>query len=77
MRHVMDFYHQTFCNDIEAMRYLQERRCFNAEATKAFQIGYANRTLGYRVPPTRRRRASSSKHNCNGSASCATAVMNT
>ena len=53
IRHVMDFYHQTFCNDIKAMRYLQERCCFNAEATKAFQIGYANRTLGYRIPPAR------------------------
>jgi DNA primase len=52
LRHVSDFYHQTFCDEVKAMRYLQERRCFNAEATKAFQIGYANRTLGYRVPAT-------------------------
>ncbi len=53
LRHVMDFYHQTFCNDIKAMRYLEERRCFNAEATKLFLIGYANRTLGYRIPPAK------------------------
>lgn len=52
LRHVMDFYHQTFCNEPKAMRYLQERCCFNAEAVKAFHIGFANRTLGYRVPAT-------------------------
>jgi len=51
LRHVRDFYHQTFCNDPPAMRYLQQRKCFNAEAGKLFQIGYANRTLGYRIPP--------------------------
>lgn len=29
LRHVLDFYHQTFCNDLKAMRYLRERCCFN------------------------------------------------
>ena len=52
LKHVCDFYHQTFCNEVKAMRYLQERRCFTPEAAKVFQIGYANRTLGYRVPAT-------------------------
>ena len=52
LKHVLDFYHQTFCDEVKAMRYLQERRCFDAEAVKVFQIGYANRTLGYRVPAT-------------------------
>jgi DNA primase len=52
LRHVMGFYHQTFCDEVKAMRYLQDRRCFNAEATKAFGIGFSNRTLGYRVPAT-------------------------
>ncbi len=50
MRHVCGFYHQTFCNDAKAMQYLQRRCCFHPEAVKLFQIGYANRTLGYRVP---------------------------
>ena len=48
---VAEFYHQTFCNDPLAMRYLEKRRCFHPEAVKLFQIGYANRTLGYRIPP--------------------------
>jgi hypothetical protein len=48
---VLDFYHQTFLNDPKAMRYLEQRKCFHPEAVKTFKIGYANRTIGYRVPP--------------------------
>lgn len=55
LQHVGDFYHQTFCNDPKAMKYLQQRKCFNAEAAKLFRIGYANRTLGYRIPPAKTR----------------------
>ena len=50
--HVLDFYHQTFFDDLKAMRYLQTRHCFDAEAVKVFRIGYAKRTLCYRVPGT-------------------------
>ena len=49
---VTDFYHATFCNQPQAMAYLQKRKCFHPEAVKKFKIGYANRTLGYRVPTT-------------------------
>jgi hypothetical protein len=35
--HVLDFYHQTFCDDGKAMRYLQSRRCFDPEAGEALQ----------------------------------------
>lgn len=49
---VTDFYHATFCNQPQAMQYLQKRKCFHPEAVKKFKIGYANRTLGYRVPTT-------------------------
>jgi len=52
LKHVLEFYHQTFCNDPKAMRYLEARRCFHPEAAKVFKLGYANRTLGYRVPAT-------------------------
>jgi DNA primase len=48
---VLDFYHQTFLNDPKAMRYLEQRKCFHPEAVKTFKLGYANRTIGYRVPP--------------------------
>lgn len=49
---VAEFYHRTFLNEPAAMQYLQARRCFHPEAAKAFRLGFANRTLGYRVPVT-------------------------
>lgn len=52
LKHVADFYHQTFLNDPKAMKYLEQRKCFHPEAVKLFRLGYANRTLGYRVPAT-------------------------
>ena len=48
---VAAFYHRTFLNEPAAMKYLQSRACFHAEAVKTFRLGYSNRTLGYRVPP--------------------------
>jgi len=50
--HVVEYYHQTFLNEPAAMQYLQKRNCFHPEAVKRFKLGYANRTLGYRVPDT-------------------------
>jgi len=52
MQIVTDFYHATFLNQPQAMQYLARRKCFHPEAVKRFKIGYANRTLGYRVPTT-------------------------
>jgi len=49
---VTDFYHKTFLNDPKAMTYLRQRSCLHPEAIKTFKLGYANRTLGYRVPAT-------------------------
>jgi hypothetical protein len=49
---VVDFYHKTFLNQAAAMQYLQKRGVFHPEAVKQFKIGYANRTLGYRIPAT-------------------------
>ena len=48
---VADFYHRTFLNEPAAMKYLQNRVCLHPEAVTAFKLGFANRTLGYRVPP--------------------------
>jgi DNA primase catalytic core len=48
---VVDFYHQTFLNQPAAMQYLQKRGCFHPEVIKKFKLGYANRTLAYRLPP--------------------------
>jgi DNA primase catalytic core len=49
---VTDYYHKTFLNDPKAMTYLRQRSCLHPEAIKTFKLGYANRTLGYRVPAT-------------------------
>lgn len=49
---VADFYHRTFLNEPAAMKYLSARACFHPEAVTAFRLGFANRTLGYRVPVT-------------------------
>ncbi len=50
--HVVDFYHRAFLSDPKAMKYLEGRHCMHPEAVRLFKIGYANRTLGYRVPMT-------------------------
>jgi DNA primase catalytic core len=52
MNHVTGFYHRAFLNDPKAMKYLESRHCMHPEAVKRFKIGYANRTLGYRIPNT-------------------------
>lgn len=49
---VADFYHRTFLNEPAAMKYLQGRACLHPEAVTTFRLGFANRTLGYRVPVT-------------------------
>ena len=52
LTHVIGFYHRAFLNDPKAMQYLEKRCCLHPEAVKRFKIGYANRTLGYRIPGT-------------------------
>lgn len=49
---VTAFYHEGFRNHPQAMAYLQARGCFHPEAVTKFRLGYANRTLGYRLPGT-------------------------
>ena len=49
---VTDYYHQTLLNQPQAMMYLQKRKAFHPEAANRFRLGFANRTLGYRVPAT-------------------------
>jgi DNA primase len=51
LQKAVDYYHQKFLDRPEAMQYLQKRGVFHPQAVKLFRIGYADRTLGYRVPP--------------------------
>lgn len=51
---VVDYYHQTLLQSPEAMQYLEKRGIASAEAIRTFKLGYANRTLGYRLPAANR-----------------------
>ncbi|MCG3472407.1 CHC2 zinc finger domain-containing protein [Xenorhabdus bovienii] len=47
---VAEFYHQTLLNAPEAHQYLKKRRLDHPELVSHFKLGFANRTLGYRLP---------------------------
>ncbi|MFC0075293.1 CHC2 zinc finger domain-containing protein, partial [Samsonia erythrinae] len=48
---VIDFYHHTLLNAPEAIAYLEKRRLNHPELVAQFRLGFANRTLAYRLPP--------------------------
>jgi DNA primase len=52
---VVGYYHRTLCESPEALAYLRSRRIDHPEAVTTFQLGYANRTLGYRLPERNRK----------------------
>jgi DNA primase len=52
---VVAFYHRTLTESPEALAYLATRRIDHPEALTTFSLGYANRTLGYRLPAKNRR----------------------
>ncbi len=47
---VVAYYHETLKQSPEALAYLESRGLRSAEAIDHFQLGFANRTLGYRLP---------------------------
>lgn len=47
---VIDYYHETLLASPEALEYLRRRGIGSQEAIQTFRLGYANRTLGYRLP---------------------------
>ena len=51
---VVGYYHQTLLESAEALEYLGERGIRNEEAIRHFRLGFANRTLGYRLPAKNR-----------------------
>jgi len=53
LRQVVDYYHETLKQSPEAMAYLERRGLAHPELIDRFRLGYANRTLGYRLPPKR------------------------
>jgi len=52
---VIGFYHDTLKQSPEALAYLQKRGLTHPETIGQFQLGYANRTLGYRLPASNRK----------------------
>ena len=47
---VVDYYHQTLKQSPEALAYLQSRGLNHPELLETFKLGFANRTLGLRLP---------------------------
>ena len=47
---VVAYYHRTLLDSPEALAYLARRKINREEAIDAFSLGYANRTLGLRLP---------------------------
>jgi len=48
---VIDFYHTTLKTSPEALAYLEKRGLGSMELIEHFRLGYANRTLAYRLAP--------------------------
>jgi DNA primase len=51
---VIEYYHETLLASPEALGYLNRRGIGSEEAIKTFKLGFANRTLGYRLPEKNR-----------------------
>ena len=54
LRQVVDYYHETLKQSPEALQYLQGRGLTHPEMVAHFKLGFANRTLGYRLPNANR-----------------------
>jgi DNA primase catalytic core len=54
MNQVVEFYNETLKQSPEAMKYMESRGLMNSEIVERFRLGFANRTLGYRLPAKNR-----------------------
>jgi hypothetical protein len=50
---VIEYYHRTLQNSSEALDYLRHRGVTDSQAVEQFRIGYADRTLGLKLPSHR------------------------
>jgi DNA primase len=55
LRSVFDYYHATLKESPEALAYLERRGLRSAEMIERFRLGFANRTLAYRLPQKNRK----------------------
>ena len=75
---VIEFYHQTLKTSPEALAYLEKRGLGSMELIERFRLGYANRTLAYRLAPKQYKAGAADAHRAAaGRASCATPVTST
>jgi len=54
LNQVINYYHETLKTSPEALAYLKSRGLDNSEVIETFKLGYANRTLGLRIPAKNR-----------------------
>src|SRR3990172_7423398 len=52
---VVDYYHEQLKQSPEALGYLEKRGLRSSEMVERFRLGFANRTLGYRLPDKNRK----------------------
>ncbi len=55
LRNVINYYHQSLKESPEALDYLSKRGLQSSELIEKFKLGYANRTLAYRLPHKNRK----------------------
>jgi DNA primase catalytic core len=55
LKQVVKYYHQTLKKSPEALTYLKNRGITSGEIIERYQIGFANRTLGLRLPERNRK----------------------
>ena len=55
LRQVIGYYHEALKQSPEVLSYLESRGLRHPEAIERFKLGYANRTLGYRLPASNRK----------------------
>ncbi len=55
LKRVIHYYHETLKQSPEALEYLESRGLKSAELIDTFKLGYANRTLAYRLPEKNRK----------------------
>jgi DNA primase catalytic core len=55
MKRVVGYYHSTLKESPDALTYLERRGLRSAELIERFQLGFADRSLAYRLPPKQRK----------------------
>ncbi len=62
MTRVVGYYHETLKQSTEALAYLKARGLEHPELIERFKLGYANRTLGLRLPDKNRKEGGAIRH---------------